>query len=86
VNNDANFAAWMIGRGQPIPDPVEVRDLEHRRAIAAARPHAAGFVSRLTAATFVPRLAASAIAALRPTSKAVELVCEPGCCPAGSPA
>ena len=72
MENDANFAAWMIHGGRPVADPAEVRDRTHRQAIAAARIRAPRLIGRL----------AASIAAVRPAAKSVEA----DCCAAGSPA
>jgi hypothetical protein len=69
VDHDSNLAAWMIAGGTRLVEPSHVREIDHRRALAAARPQTPGIVSRLAAAT---------VAALRPAPAPVE----PACCPA----
>jgi hypothetical protein len=79
VDNNTNFAAWMIGGGLANVDPEEARSRIHRQALADAKRDTPGVVARF---------AAAAAAFLQPATatigayRSAPAPSEPDCCAA----
>jgi hypothetical protein len=71
MDNETNLAAWMIGRGQPIPDPNDARDQIHRQALATARRH-----------EHAPSVAGRVSSAVRSVVRREPAPAPQACCPA----
>jgi hypothetical protein len=69
MNDDMNFAAWMIGRDVGSTDTLEAREREHRRAILGPR--------RLTLRPSIGGRLSAAAAGLRAGTRPADTCCCP---------
>jgi hypothetical protein len=71
VDYDRNFVAWMIAGGRPPVDPSVARNLAHRRALAETTQDTD------RGPGLIGRLAAAALAGVRPAPVPIAATCCP---------